>query len=109
LTTSQTRYETRTRVLDADGKIAYEGVVGTAQAVEKPQAAPPHPDVEGANPETKDKMIHSENGQPQEAGEQEPPIVEAATDVVKEKLAEAKEKMAKPASEGNDATQSVEA
>lgn len=86
-------------------------MVGTAQAApEYPPQAPPHPDVEGANPETKESKIQSDAGQADDAGEKEPPVVEVATDLVKEKLAEEKEKIAKPASEGNnDATQAVAA
>jgi len=57
--------------------------------------APPHPDVEGSNPETK-----GEDGEPVAV----PPVVEAATDELKEKSAEVEEKKAKPGSEGSEAT-----
>ena len=57
--------------------------------------APPHPDVDGANPETP-AVAESEGGA-------ENPDV--ATDAIKEKSAEKQEKMAKPASDGNEATE----
>ncbi|KAI0130568.1 glycosyltransferase family 39 protein [Xylariales sp. AK1849] len=84
----KTRYETRTRVVDASGnevqapEVQEQGWAGQG-------VAPPHPDVEGAESSTKKK---------------EEPVKEEK--VVKSKDGE-KEKEAekpKPASEGNDAT-----
>jgi len=83
----ETKYETRTRILDAQGKQIYEGPVEHG-------VAPPHPDVEGANPETPVAP---------EGEKAEKPDV--ATDEIKEKSAEKEEKKAKPASEGNEATE----
>ena len=85
----QTRYETRTRILDAAGNELYEGPVGG-------NYAPPHPDVEGANPET--PVV------PKSEAPGLPPAVEAETDLLKEKSAEEEKKKPKPASEGNEAT-----
>ena len=56
--------------------------------------APPHPDVDGANPETP--------AAPEDAKEEKPDV---ATDEIKEKSAEQKEKKAQPASDGNEATE----
>lgn len=82
-----TRYETRTRVVDADGNEVYEG-----EAV-----APPHPDVEGRNPETAEKGEAKANEQP--------PTVGAAEDMQKEKSIEGKDKgKPRPASEAKAAT-----
>jgi dolichyl-phosphate-mannose-protein mannosyltransferase len=74
--------------LDADGKELYEGPVENY--------APPHPDVEGANPETK--------GQPEGGANDELPSAEGSTDLQKERSAEQEERKAQPASEGNKAT-----
>ena len=83
----QTKYETRTRILDAQGKQIYEGPVEGG-------VAPPHPDVEGANPET-----------PVVDGAEKGEKPDVATDQIKEKIAEQDEKRAKPASDGNEATE----
>ena len=56
--------------------------------------APPHPDVEGANPETPVA--------PKDGKEEKPDV---ATDEKKEKSAEQEEKKPKPASDGNEATE----
>lgn len=89
----KTRYETRTRVVDAQGNEIRESLV---DAREVEGVAPPHPDVEGRNPETKEK------------GEAEasdaPPTVEAADDKNKEKSVEGQAKEPKPASEAKAAT-----
>lgn len=80
----KTRYETRTRVVDANGN----EVPGADVPV-----APPHPDVEGAESSTKQKAP-------------EAPAVDAEQNAVKSRDGE-KEKEAekpKPGSEGNDAT-----
>lgn len=75
----KTKYETRTRVVDADGNEVLEVV------------APPHPDAEGANQETKKVPIDDEDV-PKEASSSKDGEKEA------ERLAP------KPASEGNEAT-----
>ena len=88
----QTRYETRTRIVDADGVIQYEGPVeGGGEGY-----APPHPDVEGRNPETG-------HAPAQDEASKQPPVVEAGSAKDEKSIAE-EEKKAKPASEGNEAT-----
>ena len=85
----QTRYETRTRLVDAQGNEIHQPV------------APPHPDAEGQNPETKEA-----EGEKVPRKEQ-PPTVEAAADLGKEKSATREEKRsgeAKPGSEREEAT-----
>ncbi|KAF2022211.1 glycosyltransferase family 39 protein [Aaosphaeria arxii CBS 175.79] len=92
----KTRYETRTRVIDAQGNEIYESLV---DAREEPGhgVAPPHPDAEGRNPETKDQG----EAEPSEA----PPTVEVVDDQLKEKSVENQPpKEPKPASEANEAT-----
>jgi dolichyl-phosphate-mannose-protein mannosyltransferase len=85
----QTRYETRTRILDSAGNELYEGPV-------EGNYAPPHPDVEGANPETP--------AVPKSDAPEQPPVADVETDLLKEKSAEEEGKKPKPASEGNEAT-----
>lgn len=84
--------------MDAKGNEILESLV-EAREVDGPGiqgVAPPHPDVEGRNPETKEK------------GEAEashaPPTAEAAEDVSKEKSVEGQAKEPKPASEAKAAT-----
>jgi dolichyl-phosphate-mannose-protein mannosyltransferase len=84
----KTRYETRTRLLDADGNQIGEKVVEGV--------APPHPDVEGSNPETVERKR-------QEDANEQPPTVKVGDDEAKESAAERKEK-AKPASDAQEAT-----
>lgn len=79
----KTKYETRTRVIDADGN----EVAG--QAGEEAGVAPPHPDVEGANQQTKQKDDEE--------------VPDASESKAGEK--EAEKSVPKPASEGNEATQ----
>jgi dolichyl-phosphate-mannose-protein mannosyltransferase len=90
----KTRYETRTRIIDAEGNEIHEALV---DAREDSGVAPPHPDVEGRNPETKEK------------GEAEasdaPPTVEAGEDQKKERSVEGQKGEPKPASEAKAATQ----
>lgn len=82
----KTKYETRTRVLDAAGnEVAADVVEEQAGGV-----APPHPDVEGVDQQTKQKD-----------GEEVPK--EASESKAGEK--EAEKSVPKPASEGNEATQ----
>lgn len=100
----KTRYETRTRVVDAQGHEIHEALVeareeegGHGQA-EDIGVAPPHPDVDGRNPETK------EAGVPEPVASEVPPTVEVAEDVEKEKSVEQLAKEPKPASEAKAAT-----
>lgn len=91
-----TRYETRTRVVDAEGKIIREEVIvgdGDGDGV-----APPHPDVEGRNPETKGAG-ESEAG----AAQSQPAMAEAEVEQSPEVDA-GRESLPKPGSEGNQAT-----
>lgn len=79
--TFKTRYETKTRILDEDGN-------EIEQIIEE-NVAPPHPDVEGQNPETPDQP--RDRKQPASAaGESESREVDQGKP--------------KPASEGNEAT-----
>lgn len=88
----QTKYETRTRLVDAAGNDLGEGQAG-AEGV-----APPHPDVEGRNPET------AGAGKDGEARDQ-PATASVGDDVGKEQRVEkAKGGKPRPASEGNEAT-----
>jgi dolichyl-phosphate-mannose-protein mannosyltransferase len=89
----KTRYETRTRIV---GNELHESLVEAREA-EDQGVAPPHPDVEGRNPETKE-------GKEAEASEV-PPTVEAIEDEKKEKSVEEQAKSPKPASEAQAATQ----
>ncbi|KAK3371984.1 glycosyltransferase family 39 protein [Podospora didyma] len=77
----KTRYETRTRVVDAQGNEI---------AADPASVAPPHPDVEGVDRSTAKGLVPDE------------PIPAAKKSVEGEKEREGK--VAKPASEGNDAT-----
>jgi dolichyl-phosphate-mannose-protein mannosyltransferase len=87
---TQTRYETRTRIVDADGNVQYEGPIEQAP----PEFAPPHPDVEGSNPDTKNVVA-------QEDASKQPPPVEAGSAKDEKSIAE-QERKAKPASEANN-------
>lgn len=83
----ETKYETRTRVIDAAGnEIANEGH----------PIAPPHPDVEGSDPETV--------GAPKVAGRKPADQKNVKADESKEEKLGKSDKAAKPASEGNEAT-----
>jgi dolichyl-phosphate-mannose-protein mannosyltransferase len=93
----KTRYETRTRIVDAQGNEIYEGLVDAHGAEEQAGVAPPHPDVEGQNPETQ------QGSEPAEASDV-PPTVEVAEDQQKEKSVEQDKHEAKPASEAQAAT-----
>ncbi|KAF1947298.1 dolichyl-phosphate-mannose-protein mannosyltransferase 1 [Clathrospora elynae] len=93
----KTRYETRTRIVDAQGNEIYEGLVDSHDAAEEAGVAPPHPDVEGRNPETQDQAEAPE-------ASQAPPTVEVAEDQEKEKSVEQRQEEAKPASEVQAAT-----
>lgn len=84
----KTRYETRTRVVDADGNEVYVDVES-----EEKEVAPPHPDVEGVDPNTRGQAVRLDD----------PIVGEAAESVEGEREAVWKE--ARPGSEGSEATQ----
>jgi dolichyl-phosphate-mannose-protein mannosyltransferase len=104
----KTRYETRTRIVDAQGNEIYEGLVnshgdteGVADAhdsAEEAGVAPPHPDAEGRNPETQQQADAPE-------ASEAPPTIEVVEDQQKEKSIEQHKEEAQPASEGQSATQ----
>ncbi|KAI1959539.1 Dolichyl-phosphate-mannose--protein mannosyltransferase 1 [Ophidiomyces ophidiicola] len=79
----QTRYETRTRVVDAQGRDLEQ------------QLAPPHPDVDGQNPETPGKGESAHGDKP-------------ASVAGDEKSIQRDDSKPKPASEGKDATRKVD-
>ena len=86
----QTRYETRTRLVDAQGN-------EIAQP-EDAQIAPPHPDVEGSDPETVPALEPAAHDKP--AAQRD-----IKADESKEESIDKSDKgAAKPASEGNEAT-----
>lgn len=91
----KTRYETRTRIVDAQGNEIYEGLVDSHGPAEEQGVAPPHPDAEGRNPETQEQGAEASDV---------PPTVEVGADEQKEKSAEQKKNDAKPASEAQAAT-----
>jgi dolichyl-phosphate-mannose-protein mannosyltransferase len=93
----KTRYETRTRIVDGQGNEIYEGLVDARGDEEQQGVAPPHPDVEGRNPETQ------QSSEAAEASEV-PPTVEVKEDQQKEKSVEQEQQEAKPASEAQAAT-----
>ncbi|KAF2787032.1 glycosyltransferase family 39 protein [Melanomma pulvis-pyrius CBS 109.77] len=95
----KTRYETRTRIVDAQGNEVHEALV-EAREEEGQGVAPPHPDVEGRNPETKEK------GEAEPEASEAPPTVEAVEDVKKEKSVDQQANVPKPASEAQAATES---
>lgn len=97
----KTRYETRTRIVDAQGNEIYEGLVDARDAAEEHGVAPPHPDVEGRNPETAEAPAASE-------ASELPPTVEVVEDQKKEQSIEQDAGEAKPASEAKAATQEAE-
>ncbi|KAL6712435.1 Dolichyl-phosphate-mannose--protein mannosyltransferase 1 [Coniothyrium glycines] len=93
----KTRYETRTRIIDPQGNEIYEGLVDSHDEAEEQGVAPPHPDVEGRNPET---QAEAETPEASEI----PPTVEVVEDQQKEKSIEEERNEAKPASEVQAAT-----
>ena len=97
----KTRYETRTRIVDAQGNEIYEGLVDSHEEAEEHGVAPPHPDAEGRNPETQKAAEAAE-------ASDVPPTVEVAEDQRKEKSIEREASEAKPASEQQAATQETE-
>ena len=87
----KTRYETRTRLVDAQGN-------EIAQPVEEAVVAPPHPDVEGVDSSTIGKPELDVQDQP--AAQREVQADESKEESILKSDAGA----AKPASEGNEAT-----
>ncbi|KAH7078332.1 Dolichyl-phosphate-mannose-protein mannosyltransferase-domain-containing protein [Paraphoma chrysanthemicola] len=94
----KTRYETRTRIIDGQGNEIYEGLVDARGGEEQQGVAPPHPDVEGRNPETQQASEVAE-------ASDTPPTVEVKEDQQKERSVEQEKHEAKPASEAQAATQ----
>ncbi|KAI0395203.1 dolichyl-phosphate-mannose-protein mannosyltransferase 1 [Xylariaceae sp. FL0594] len=83
----KTKYETRTRLIDSAGN----EVMLPAEEIAAAGVAPPHPDVEGANKETKKSPVDN-NSIPKEASSS------------KDGEKESERSAPKPASEGNEAT-----
>ena len=119
----KTRYETRTRLVDADGNEVEgdlpgegDGDLPLGHAHPQPDGrvpegqAPPHPDVEGQNPETADGGGMGKDGNGKGAGGNEavaadqPPTVGVDKDLEKEREVEKGSDEPMPASEGNEAT-----
>lgn len=87
----ETRYETRTRVIDSEGKEIAEGPAAGEGF------APPHPDV--------DRLPETDANQPEDDGRTKPATASPEKDIRKEKLAEkAEDGKPKPASEPSEAT-----
>jgi dolichyl-phosphate-mannose-protein mannosyltransferase len=90
----KTRYETRTRVVDANGnEIPQPGSDSNKDPANPAGVAPPHPDVDGAESKT--------------PGVPEGVVMDEPIKAAKESVEGAKEEeasKAKPASEGNEAT-----
>jgi dolichyl-phosphate-mannose-protein mannosyltransferase len=84
----KTRYETRTRLVDALGNEIQDGV----------GVAPPHPDVDGIDSSTIGK--HEPESQDKPAAQKEV----RADESKEESIAKSDRGAAKPASEGNEAT-----
>jgi dolichyl-phosphate-mannose-protein mannosyltransferase len=88
----KTRYETRTRVVDANGNEIAMPEGGWPESYGVPGGvAPPHPDVQGVDQET--RSIRPDD-----------PILPKEADPSKEGEREGQDSQAKPASEGNEAT-----
>ena len=119
----KTRYETRTRLVDADGNEIVGDGEEDGEAMPPPPdhqqeqpnghvpegMAPPHPDVEGQNPETADAGgVGGKEGRANEGDEavaaDQPPTVGVEEDLEKEKIVEEGGDEPMPASEGNEAT-----
>ncbi|OCK89842.1 glycosyltransferase family 39 protein [Cenococcum geophilum 1.58] len=95
----KTRYETRTRIIDAQGNEIYEGPVEGQLPDGRIQEgqAPPHPDAEGRNPETGE----APEGEASEA----PPTVAVGDGEAKEASVEGSvQGTPRPASEAKEAT-----
>ena len=86
----QTRYETRTRVVDGAGNEIADGLAGAEGF------APPHPDADRI-PETDPGLVEND-------GREYPATASENDDVKKENSVEKNKGKPKPGSEGNDAT-----
>lgn len=87
----ETRYETRTRVIDSEGKEIADGPVG------REGVAPPHPDVE--------RLPETAADQPEDDGREYPATASPEKDIRKEKSVEkADDGKPRPASEPSEAT-----
>lgn len=87
----ETRYETRTRVIDSEGKEIADNPIG-GEGV-----APPHPDVE--------RLPETAAGMPEDDGREKPATASPEKDIGKEKSVEkADEGRPRPASEPQEAT-----
>ncbi|KAG8534263.1 uncharacterized protein KY384_001107 [Bacidia gigantensis] len=96
----QTRYETRTRIVDADGNEIDEGPAGGDQGGQGGHA-PPHPDVERLPSTGKDES--------QDGGREKPATASPEEDIGKERSVEQGDKgKPRPASEGLEATRKDE-
>ena len=93
----QTRHETRTRVIDADGNELEEG---PASPVGGEGFAPPHPDT--------DREPNTSADSPEDDGKEYPATASPEDDIGKEKSAGKNQKVAKPASESVEATRKDE-
>ncbi len=95
----KTRYETRTRMVDAQGNELNPPEEEQVQAA--PPIAPPHPDVDGPDSSTAGKpepdVKPSPNAQPDVQADE-------SREEVAESIAKSDASAAKPASEGNEAT-----
>lgn len=88
----KTRYETRTRLVDAQGNEIYQG-----DAV---SVAPPHPDVDNVDRETPGAPEPNQNEAP--ASQSDVEVDELKEESIIQE--QSKGRSAKPASEGNEAT-----
>lgn len=86
----QTRYETRTRVIDAAGNEIADGPAGAEGF------APPHPDA--------DRIPETAADLPENDGREYPATASENDDISKGKLVEKNKGKPKPGSEGNEAT-----
>lgn len=100
----KTRYETRTRLIDGSGSEIGEQEAHEA-AADKAPVAPPHPDEEGMDPETPAAPEASVVEKPAEVKVEDVKEDLAKEAEIPEKIREEKE--AKPASDVDEATESV--
>lgn len=87
-----TKYETRTRMVDANGNEVTRVLDAEGNLINPSGVAPDHPDVEGQNPSTK--------GVPEEQANSEPAQAKAGGSVKNE----GDDSKAKPASDASEAT-----
>jgi dolichyl-phosphate-mannose-protein mannosyltransferase len=94
----KTRYETRTRIVDGEGHEVYESLVDAREVdgQDAPGVAPPHPEIEGQNPETESI--------PEAEVSDTPPTIDVKEDQQKERSVENEAQKPKPASEAQAAT-----